>query len=99
MNGHGPASQTDPRRVLNITNDVPGANNSRVGQAINGAATMWNDARDTTSSPPNSYTTNYYFRQSRYEDADFVVVASLSGPTAQINMAVYPHQIHQGGCP
>jgi hypothetical protein len=62
LQGHGPVSSTDNRRKLIIANDVPGTNNSKVTSGIDGAAQKWNDARDTTSDPPNSYTTPYFFQ-------------------------------------
>lgn len=99
LNGHGPASATDPRRRLNIANDIPASvnptNSAKTSAAINVGAGMWNDARDTTSNPPNVYTTSYYFEQGNYESADFIIgsTANLSTPTAFIDMSVYPHRI------
>lgn len=61
LQGHGPVSQTDNRRRLIIANDVPGDVNNKVTEGINGAAAKWNNARDTDSNPPNSYTTPYHF--------------------------------------
>ncbi len=95
LQGHGSVSSTDNRRKLIIANDVPGTNNSKVTSGIDGAAQKWNDARDTTSDPPNSYTTPYFFQSGSYEDADFRVVAtsSTSGPPAVIVLDTYPHEI------
>lgn len=99
LNGRGPASATDPRRKLNIANDIPASvspsNNAKTGTAINIGSGMWNAARDTTSNPPNVYTTNYFFEQGSYESADFIVgsTANLSAPTASIDMSVHPHRI------
>lgn len=95
LQGHGPASSTDSRRKLIVANDVPGVNNSKVTAGINSAAQKWNDARDTTSNPPNSYTTPYFFTSGSYEEADFRVVATggTSGPPANIDLEHYPHQI------
>jgi hypothetical protein len=94
LQGHGPASVTDDRRKLIIANDVPGNNQSTVTDGINGAAQKWNDARDTTSNPPNSYTTPYFFTSGSFEQADFRVVATgSSGPAAHIDLEHYPHEI------
>lgn len=59
------------------------------------AAQKWNNARDTTSNPPNSYTTPYFFQSGSYEQADFRVVANsaTSGPPASIDLDTYPHEI------
>jgi hypothetical protein len=96
LQGHGPVSSTDNRRKLVIANDVPGINNSKVTSGINGAAQKWNDARDTNSNPPNSYTTPYFFQSGSYEQADFRVVANAatSGPPAYIDLNTYPHEIN-----
>jgi hypothetical protein len=91
--GHGPASAADPRRVLNIVNDIPGNNNAKITNAIGGAADKWNQARDTTSNPPNVYTTNYKFQQSSYEQADFIIVSKLNGAPADIDLQQYTHVI------
>lgn len=94
MQGHGPASQSDNRRQVIIANDVPGANNNKVTDGITGAAQKWNNARDTTSNPPNSYTTPYFFESGSFEQADLRVVAGPnSGPPAVIDLEHYPHQI------
>lgn len=95
LQGHGPVSSSDNRRKLIIANDVPGVNNSKVTSGIDGAAQKWNDARDTTSNPPNSYTTPYFFQSGSYEQADFRVVATAaaSGPPAHIVLETYPHEI------
>ena len=94
MPGHGPASATDLRRKLIIANDVPGVNQSKVIAAIDGAAQKWNDARDTVSNPPNSYTTPYFFTSGSYEEADFRVVAVNGGQDpAFIDLEHYPHEI------
>ncbi len=95
LQGHGPASATDNRRKAIIANDVPGVNNSKVTAGIDGAAQKWNDARDTTSNPPNSYTTPYFFQSGTYEQADFriVAVSGTTGPPANINLEAYPHEI------
>ena len=95
LQGHGPVSATDNRRKLIIANDVPGVNNSKVTAGIDSAAQKWNDARDTTSNPPNSYTTPYFFQSGSYEQADFRVVAvsGTSGPPAHINLEAHPHEI------
>ena len=94
LQGHGPVSSTDLRRRLIIANDVPGTQNSKVTSAINGAAQKWNDARDTTSNPPNSYTTPFHFESGSYEQADFKIVAGgTTGDPAFINLETYPHEI------
>ena len=94
LQGHGPASATDNRRKLIIANDVPGVNQSKVIAAIKGASDKWNDARDTVSHPPNSYTTPYFFTSGTYEEADFRIVAGGStGDPAFIDLEHYPHQI------
>ena len=94
LQGHGPASATDNRRKIIIASDVPGVNQSKVIAAINGAADKWNNARDTESNPPNSYTTPYFFTSGTYEEADFRVVATgNSGDPAFIDLEHYPHEI------
>ena len=94
LQGHGPVSQTDNRRRLIIANDVPGANNNKVTEGIKGAAAKWNNARDTHSNPPNSYTTPYHFESGSFEQADFRIVAKPNvGAPAEIDLATYPHQI------
>lgn len=75
LQGHGPVSQSDNRRRIIIANDVPGAVNNKVAGGINGAAQKWNNARDTTSNPPNSYTTPYFFESGSFDEADLRVVA------------------------
>ena len=99
LNGDGPASATDPRRKVYIANDIPASvsptNSAKTATAINTASGMWNDARDTTSNPPNIYTTSYFFQQGSYELADFIVgsTANLSTAAAHIDMSVHPHRI------
>ncbi len=94
LQGHGAVSSTDSRRRLIIANDVPGDHNSKVTCGIEGAAGKWNNARDTTSNPPNSYTTPYHFESGNYNQADFKVVAGPNtGDPAFINLEVYPHTI------
>lgn len=93
---HGPASSSDPRRKAIIAKDVPGANNSKVAGAINGASQKWNDARDNTSNPPNVYTTSYFFTAGSYDSADVIIVATsatLDGAPANIDLTTYPHVI------
>jgi hypothetical protein len=95
LRGHGPVfPPSDTRRMLIITNDVPGNNQSKVTSAINGGALKWNDARDTTSNAPNSYTTPYFFTAGGFAQADFRVVSTgTSGPPASIDLDHYPHEI------
>jgi hypothetical protein len=94
LQGHGPVSATDNRRRIIVANDVPGAVNNKVTDGINGAAQKWNNARDTHSNPPNSYTTPYFVESGSFAQADFrVVSAPNTGPPARINLESYPHEI------
>jgi hypothetical protein len=93
--GHGKAPDGSGRRVMNIYidpswNSSPGVTNAQIWNAVNSAASKWNNATDSSGNK-----TGYYFQVNQSggsSQADIVIKKDvITGATAVTNLGVTPY--------